>query len=70
MIYLQKFSAMLYTKDENVYAQLKLLCVKFDIFNVEQLFEFEALFQLLKYIFIICMLQSGNFFCSKSLCIQ
>ena len=32
MIYLQKFSAMLYTKDENVYAQLELLCVKFNIF--------------------------------------
>ena len=25
MIYLQKFSAMLYTKDENVYAQLKII---------------------------------------------
>ena len=53
---------MLYTKDENVYAQLKLLCVKFDIFNVEQLFEFEALFQLFKYIFIICILHSRIFF--------
>ena len=71
MIYLQKFSAMLYTKDENVYARsLNYYASNLTFYNVEQLFEFEALFQLLKHIFIICILHSGNYFCSKSLCIQ
>ena len=66
MIYLQKFSAMLYTKDENVYicAAKNYYASNSTFFNVEQLFEFEALFQLLKYIFIICTLYSKNFFCS------